>query len=215
MGKIKFRVVAIAVAIILVISMMTACGGNDRNNNSASAGGNNSSSSSESTSSENNSSNSSQNTGAESSSSNQGSNQEVDWNDMFLGWGKVGEELTFDTPTSSAPKAVLDANIFLLYVQENYFHSSGLNKLGYNGEELTLIDSGTKNPGQLQFKSVDDFNREAIGYGRVYVLSYIEKPDITYIQNGEEKNLLDTAIVEVYYSIEKGVLSRAEFKSIK
>jgi hypothetical protein len=129
---------------------------------------------------------------------------------MFLGWGTVGSELS-DTRVDGKDSCVLDANIFMKYAQafpESWSIVGGSERV-YTGQELTLVSSGTKNPQQLQFDSAELDNG-------IFSLTLRRIPEITFVSaDGQTYNLSDKAKVRVYYSLERGVLTPAEYEASK
>jgi hypothetical protein len=146
------------------------------------------------------------NNGGSSNQGSQGSVQNFNSNSRYdgilVGWGKVGGTLNSDPPTEKADSysVVLDAKLYLQYIEEHYS----------DGEKLTLVDTISGNPSQINGFAVQVTVKVPEEYGVIYYLA--PNPPHPEILLGDGSSYFDTYTGrDVYFSTIRGILTPDEY----
>jgi hypothetical protein len=123
---------------------------------------------------------------------------------ILVGWGEVGGALSSDSPSEKADSydVVLDAKLYLQYIEEHYS----------DGEKLTLVDTISGNPSQINGFAVQVIAKVPEEYGVVYYLR--PNPPYPEITLSDGSSFFDNyRDRDVYFSTVRGVIDSKEMRS--
>jgi hypothetical protein len=114
-------VAAVLVLVVGIVSFLVACDGNTRADGEGRT-----------------------NTGSSDTINNSGGLFTSDrWDGLIIGWGKLDDELANERPPiediEGRNHVVVDTNLYLRYLEENYRDSGSGRDYSYSGQELTLV----------------------------------------------------------------------------
>ncbi|MCL1922771.1 MAG: hypothetical protein FWG15_02730 [Propionibacteriaceae bacterium] len=132
-----------------------------------------------------------------------------DYDKMIVGWGHVGEKLSRDFPDTPGISmyVAVNAELYMQYVQENYrdtYHPDG-----YDGQQLTLVSTGTSDPNLIEFVQVA--GSDPVDGAYAFTLDF-RSVQITY--DGDRDLFRPNGPPRIYYLKGHGVIGYEEWKQL-